>query len=157
MFGTLQVAHKHSRALLARGPLGTALITFPNVYLFQFAFTLLAPIMDAMLLWSLTTTFANRSMASNLQDSDSFRLIITYWLMFQTVDLAAAAVALRLDGATRSWPLLPLVVLQRFSYRQLLYVVAIRSIVAAIKGRIVGWGKLARSGRVSATTVRTIS
>ena len=151
MFGTLQVAHKHSVALLARGPLGTALITLPNVYLFQFVFTLLAPIMDAMLLWNVTTTFVNWSMASDLQDTGSFRLIVTYWLTFQTFDLVAAAIALRLDGAPRSWPLLPLVVLQRFCYRQLLYVVAIRSIVAAIKGRIVGWGKLARSGRVSST------
>jgi hypothetical protein len=43
-------------------------------------------------------------------------------------------------------------VLQRFCYRQLLYIIAIRSIAAAIKGRIVGWGKLARSGRVSTPT-----
>jgi peptidoglycan-N-acetylglucosamine deacetylase len=54
-----------------------------------------------------------------------------------------------LDGAPKSWSLLPLILLQRFCYRQLLYVVAIRSIAAAVKGRIVGWGKLARTGRVS--------
>jgi cellulose synthase/poly-beta-1,6-N-acetylglucosamine synthase-like glycosyltransferase/peptidoglycan/xylan/chitin deacetylase (PgdA/CDA1 family) len=151
MFGTLQVAHKHSGALL-RGPLGTALITLPNIYLFQFAFTLLAPIVDAMLLWSMVSMVADWSVAPDLQGTEGISPIIAYWLMFQSFDIAAAALALRLDGATRSWPLLPLVVLQRFCYRQLLYFVAIRSIAAAVKGRIVGWGKLARSGRVSSPT-----
>jgi hypothetical protein len=38
--------------------------------------------------------------------------------------------------------------LQRFTYRQLLYVTAIRSLLAAIKGTLVGWGKLVRTGNV---------
>ena len=149
MFGTLQVAHKHSRALIDGGPLGIALVTIPNVYLFQFAFTLLAPVVDAMLLWNASSALASSLLASGLQDTDSLRLIAAYWLLFQTLDLAAAAVALRLDGAPKSWSLLPLILLQRFCYRQLLYVVAIQSITTAVKGRIVGWGKLARTGRVA--------
>ena len=148
MFGTLQVAHKHSSALIAGRPLGIALITIPNVYLFQFAFTLLAPFMDAMALWSLSTTFTTSVMASGLQDVDGLRLLAGYWVLFQTLDMSAAAIALCLNGSQKDWSLLPLVFLQRFCYRQLLYVVAIQSIAAAAKGRIVGWGKLARTGRV---------
>ena len=42
----------------------------------------------------------------------------------------------------------PLLLAQRFVYRQLMYGVVIRSLVAALRGRMVGWGKLERSGSV---------
>ena len=55
MFGTLQVACKN--LITPRGmPLRIALITIPNVFLFSFAFTLLAPIVDAMLIMTLVTS-----------------------------------------------------------------------------------------------------
>ena len=38
---------------------------------------------------------------------------------------------------------------QRFIYRQLMYGVVIRSLVAALRGKMVGWGKLERTGRVA--------
>ena len=44
--------------------------------------------------------------------------------------------------------LLPLVVVQRFCYRQLLYWIAIRVAFSALKGRLISWGKLARTGHV---------
>ena len=47
------------------------------------------------------------------------------------------------------WRLLPLLFLQRFCYRQLLYVTAIRVAAAALKGRMLGWGTLTRTGRVA--------
>ena len=47
-----------------------------------------------------------------------------------------------INGEKAPWRLLPLLLVQRFSYRQLLYVVTIRSVLAAIKGRFIGWGKL---------------
>ena len=54
-----------------------------------------------------------------------------------------------LDGGRTEWRLVPLLILQRFSYRQLLYWVAVRTLLAAIKGSFVGWGKLIRTGSVS--------
>ena len=47
------------------------------------------------------------------------------------------------------WRLLPLLVLQRFCYRQLLYVTALRAALAALKGHMLGWNKLIRTGRVA--------
>jgi hypothetical protein len=38
---------------------------------------------------------------------------------------------------------------QRVTYRPLLYWVAIRALLAAIKGQFVGWGKLIRTGTVT--------
>ena len=39
-----------------------------------------------------------------------------------------------------------LMLAQRFVYRQLMYSVVIRSISAALRDKVVGWGKLERSG-----------
>jgi hypothetical protein len=41
-----------------------------------------------------------------------------------------------------------LIVLQRFAYRQIMYSVVIKSFYAAIRGRVVGWGRLERKATV---------
>ena len=38
--------------------------------------------------------------------------------------------------------LLPWLVLQRFGYRQLMYYIVIKAVLAALLGPLVGWGKL---------------
>jgi hypothetical protein len=43
-----------------------------------------------------------------------------------------------------------LLLAQRFVYRQLMYSVVIRAVSAAVRGVGTGWGKLERTGRVSA-------
>ncbi|MFN3351086.1 glycosyltransferase [Pseudorhodoplanes sp.] len=140
MFGTLQVAWKHAR--LAGPGRGVTLVVIPNIFLFQFGFTLLAPFMDALLIVAAGAAILNH-------DQETSTLLIGYWLMFQTVDAAAATIGIALSGDRANWRLLPLIIVQRFCYRQLLYVVAIRALFAAIKGRLVGWGKLVRTGSVA--------
>ena len=81
-------------------------------------------------------------------DAESLIKLLVYWLIFQTIDVAATSVGLGINGEKAPWRLLPLLLIQRFSYRQLLYVVTIRSVLAAAKGRFVGWGKLIRTGTV---------
>ncbi len=149
LFGTLQVAHKNAGTILRKGPLPLALITLPNVYLFQFTFALIAPLMDALLLWSVVETAMSYVETGRPQELNSLRPLLLYWAFFQLLDIGAAVAALRMD-ILRSWSLIPLIVLQRFCYRQLLYVVALRSLLAAVKGRFVGWGKLVRTGSVLA-------
>lgn len=152
MFGTLQVACKNLGALLRR-PRGLTFIAIPNVFLFQMVFTLLAPIVDAMLLWSIVGGFY----FGNSDQIESLLLIGRYWLVFQTAECLAAVVAIALSGPDRAryWRLVPLLLLQRFTYRQLLYVTAIRSLLAAVKGTLVGWGKLVRTGNVFAINRRS--
>ena len=147
MFGTLQAAFKHSGALLER-PRGISLITIPNVYLFQFGFTLLSPVMDAVLAASLLHVAVALACGWPLPHGGDLRLIAAYWIAFQAVDLAAAAAGIVLDGRSGYLRLLPLVVLQRFTYRQLLYVAAITALLASAKGSAAGWGKLLRTGNV---------
>jgi hypothetical protein len=56
-----------------------------------------------------------------------------------------------MDSARRPFPAFRLVA-QRFIYRQLMYGIVIRAVSAALRGRLVGWGKLERSGSVSSAT-----
>ena len=149
MFGTLQVAYKHSDALLMR-PTGVSMITIPNVFLFQFAFTLLAPLMDIMLIWTVSSEVMSYlfSLSIATYDPQTLLLLAQYWLIFQTFDLLAGAAALLLNGTSSEWKLMPLLLIQRFCYRQLLYFVVMRTLLTAIKGSFVGWGKLVRTGSV---------
>jgi len=146
MFGTLQVAWKHAGGLLQR-PNGTWIIV-PNVLLFQFAFTLLAPLMDILLVWTIAINVQSL-IAHGWMQAGTPMTLLAYWAFFQTVDVAAAGAAHVLDGQRPSWRLFPLLAVQRFTYRQLLYWIAVRTLLAAIKGTFVGWGKLIRTGSVS--------
>ena len=77
--------------------------------------------------------------------------MLTYWVVFTTVDILCGWVAYRLEPRERRYPAL-LLVMQRFIYRQLMYSVVIRAVWNALRGPWVGWGKLERSGRVEAFT-----
>jgi peptidoglycan-N-acetylglucosamine deacetylase len=149
MFGTLQVAYKHSDALLMR-PTGVSIITIPNVFLFQFAFTLLAPLMDIMLIWTVSSEVVSYVLSLSIAtyDPQTLLMIAEYWLMFQTFDLLAGAASLLLNGTSSEWKLMPLLLIQRFCYRQLLYFVVMQTLLTAAKGSLVGWGELVRTGSV---------
>lgn len=151
MYGTLQVAFKHRDALVQKTARGVGYVTIPNIVIFQFAFTLLAPLMDLMLLLSLIFEGREWMISSTGEISDSLQKIALYWLLFQGVDSLLAAVGLALNGDRRRWNLFPLIFIQRFCYRQLLYFVAIKTLLAAVRGQFVGWGKLLRTGNVQET------
>lgn len=146
LFGTLQIAWKHKGAMAAR-PSGISLVTLPNIIL-QFLFTLMAPIMDAALLLLLVATAASLMLSAEPIDAPTLQLLAAFWIGFQTLDLIAASIGVRLGGGRVTLDTVFLVLLQRITYRQLLYVTAIRALLAALKGTFVGWGKLVRTGRV---------
>jgi cellulose synthase/poly-beta-1,6-N-acetylglucosamine synthase-like glycosyltransferase/peptidoglycan/xylan/chitin deacetylase (PgdA/CDA1 family)/spore germination protein YaaH len=149
MFGTMQVAYKN-RAVMWRGkPSGIGLLGLPNVIVFQFLFTLIAPVMDLMLVWTAVAAVNSYTLQIDGTASSTLWTVATYWLYFQLIELAGSALAIALEGRRYLWRLLPLVLIQRFCYRQLLYVTAIRVAVAALKGRMLGWDKLMRTGAVA--------
>ena len=152
MFGTLQVACKNLPAVWRARPIGLGLFGLPNIIVFQFVFTLIAPAMDLMLLWSLISGVNNyvSGPADAVFPSPALRTVGAYWLYFQILEVATAALAIAIEHRGRTmWRLLPLLVLQRFCYRQLLYVTALRAALAALKGHMLGWNKLIRTGRVA--------
>ncbi len=75
--------------------------------------------------------------------------MLAFWAAFTAVDLGCGWVAYRLDAREGRFPAIRLLTM-RFGYRQLLYAVVLRAIGAAITGPRIGWGKLERSGRVTA-------
>ncbi len=147
-FGTLQCLWKHREVTLKphAGTLG--LIAIPQTWLFQFFFSLMAPIVDLMLIWRLTLSGFDLLQHPTEFDSATLQKVLFYYLVFLVVDLGTAALALAMER-TQQWSLLPTLVLQRFGYRQLMYGIIIKSMLAAAFGPLVGWGKLERKATVS--------
>ncbi|MBS0476620.1 MAG: glycosyltransferase family 2 protein, partial [Proteobacteria bacterium] len=146
-FGTLQCLWKH-RAVLRKGrPRGLAWFGMPQAWLFQILFAAISPLIDLALLISIigTTVRVHQHGWAQTQ-SDVLRMGI-YWVAFVSIDLLAGWVAYRLEPTRQRFPA-GLMLAQRLVYRQLMYTVVIRSIAAALRGGMVGWGKLERTGTV---------
>ena len=128
-FGTLQCLFKHRAAMGHDGAFGW--IALPSLWLYQILFPAISPFMDLAMLVSIFT--------------GQFLLLGAFFLGMSLLELAAAFIALRMDRGDMR--LLPWLILQRFVYRQLMYYVILKSIVSAIRGGAVGWGKLERTGK----------
>jgi len=63
---------------------------------------------------------------------------VLFFLGFLLIDVLTCVVAFALER-DEDWTLLIPVLLQRFYYRQLMYVVLFRSVKEAVSGRPVGW------------------
>ncbi|MBX7080673.1 MAG: glycosyltransferase [Nannocystaceae bacterium] len=128
-YGTYQCLAKH-RAALLRGTLGW--VALPNVLVFQVLFPLVSPIGDAALVLALV--------------SGSWSAVLSGYLGFLAMDLIASVLAFRLDRKPLRW--LPLLLIQRFTYRQFLYLVSARAMLAVLLGSRHGWRKLERTASV---------
>ncbi|HEX5945913.1 MAG TPA: bifunctional polysaccharide deacetylase/glycosyltransferase family 2 protein [Acidimicrobiales bacterium] len=127
-YGTLQAVWKHRRAVVEGRSIG--LIGLPYALMFQVVVALAGPVVDVAALYGLATSrAADVAMA---------------WLGFSAAQLLLAAFAMRLDGES----LRPLwaVPLQQVVYRQLMYLVVIQSVAAALAGTRLRWHKLRRLG-----------
>ncbi|HWD29571.1 MAG TPA: glycosyltransferase [Rhizomicrobium sp.] len=148
-FGTLQCLWKYSGMIFnpRYGALG--LFALPQVWLFQIALTALAPLADLLLIWQLIGQWiAYTQHGAEFSNTDLITVGI-YYVIFVIVDLLAAIFGFLMERG-EDWRLLWWLPLQRFGYRQLMYYVVVRSISAAIRGAVVGWGKLERTGTVKA-------
>jgi cellulose synthase/poly-beta-1,6-N-acetylglucosamine synthase-like glycosyltransferase len=147
MYGTLQASWKHRRLLLrpSGGTLG--FIALPNVIVFQIFFPLISPVMDFTMLWNTIEALLDylQHPASGL--SSGFWHSLFYYGLFLVIDMSTALIAYLFEP-DEDWRLLPWLPLQRFCYRQLMYYVAIRSFVAALRGPRVGWNSIQRYGSV---------
>jgi cellulose synthase/poly-beta-1,6-N-acetylglucosamine synthase-like glycosyltransferase/peptidoglycan/xylan/chitin deacetylase (PgdA/CDA1 family) len=134
-YGTMQAMWKHRRALFEKGPGGRfGRRGLLNLALFQTVLPLLSPLIDVFLVYGLIFL-------------DPATTVIA-WLAMLAVQLISTTYAFRLDGESLK-PLwrLPL---QQFVYRQLMYLVLIQSVLAALGGIRLGWQKLRRTGGLNA-------
>lgn len=149
-YGTLQCLWKH-RAVLATGkPKGLARVGLPQAMLFQVGFAAISPVIDLALLFSIVSTAMRVQAHGWAQTHTDLATMGTYWLAFTAIDVLAASIAFALSTRER-WSLMWLLIPQRIGYRQIMYYVVLKAITAALRGPRVGWGKLERSGRVTAS------
>jgi peptidoglycan-N-acetylglucosamine deacetylase len=83
---------------------------------------------------------------------DSLVITLSYFIAFMAMDFATVALAFIIER-DENWRLMLWLGLQRFCYRQILYYVVVKSVVAALFGPFVGWGKLDRKATVSLPVV----
>jgi peptidoglycan-N-acetylglucosamine deacetylase len=148
-YGTLQCLWKHRNALFRPRYGALGFVALPNVWIFQIIFPLISPIMDLMLVY---TIFANA--LDWLQQPSGYRFtnlqqVLFYYALFLAVDWSAACFAFALERREQ-WRLLWWLFLQRFCYRQVMYYVMLKSVATAIRGAVVGWGKMERKATVEA-------
>jgi peptidoglycan-N-acetylglucosamine deacetylase len=146
-FGTLQCMWKHRAAFLDPRSGSLGLIAMPNTWIFQLLFPAISPVADLMFLWSLVSVWLVRQQHGATYAVTDLVQVLTFYAVFLMVDWLAAVVAFLIEpGEDRS--LTWLIFLQRFAYRQVMYWVVVRAFVVAIRGRLVGWGKLERKATV---------
>jgi cellulose synthase/poly-beta-1,6-N-acetylglucosamine synthase-like glycosyltransferase len=140
-FGTLQAVWKH-RDAVGKPRYGTlGWIAIPNIFLFQIILPLVSPVIDLLFLLSLALwglaqlRIAHLPQLWTLQDVE--RSLI-FFAIFMVIDLLTCVVAFALER-NEDWTLLAPLILQRFYYRQMMYVVLFRALKEAVQGRPVGW------------------
>jgi len=140
-FGTLQAFWKHGDTLLRpkHGTLGW--IALPNIFIFQLVLPLISPVIDLMFfgslfLWGLAQIRITR--LPQLWTTADVEKSLFFFVGFVLIDILTCMVAFALERK-EDWTLLFPVLLQRFYYRQLMYVVLFRSVKEAVSGRPVGW------------------
>jgi cellulose synthase/poly-beta-1,6-N-acetylglucosamine synthase-like glycosyltransferase/spore germination protein YaaH/peptidoglycan/xylan/chitin deacetylase (PgdA/CDA1 family) len=140
-FGTLQAVWKH-RDAVGKPRYGTlGWIAIPNIFLFQIILPLVSPVIDLLFilsiaLWGLAQfPIAHLPQLWKIQDVE--RSLI-FFAIFMLIDLLTCVVAFALEK-NEDWTLLAPLILQRFYYRQMMYVVLFRALKEAVQGRPVGW------------------
>lgn len=147
VFGTLQCLWKHADVMLNPrcGTLG--MIAMPQVWVFQILFSVISPLVDLLLVWQGIATYLGYLQHRAQFSPDNLEKTGLYYLAFLLVDLTAGLVAFSFERS-ENWRLVFWLPLQRFGYRQLMYLVVLKSIVAALRGLLVGWGKQERKATV---------
>lgn len=131
-FGTMQAAWKHRDALFnySYGSLG--FVALPSIWIFQVLLGAISPLADLAMI---ATLFAG-----------NWPVILLYYFAFFGVELLTGFLAYYLEGESPRDLLL--LFPQRLFYRQLMNYVIGKSVLYAIQGRLVGWGKLERKASV---------
>ena len=135
-FGTLQAAWKHRDALFIPKYGSLGFVALPSIWLFQVLLSGLSP-------------FAELSMLLALALGNG-RIVLLYYLAFFVLELLTGVLAYVLEGEP-AWDL-TILFFQRIFYRQLMHYVLGKTLLYALRGRLVGWGKIERRASVGQVT-----
>lgn len=131
-FGIMQSFWKHKDVCFNVSYKALGLLALPNILIFQVLIPLLAPIADIIMVAEI--------LAGN------FGRIFFYYIAFLVVESVGAMVAFSFEGENigKLWLLIP----QRLIYRYFIWWALIKAILKAIKGELISWGRLIRTGSV---------
>jgi cellulose synthase/poly-beta-1,6-N-acetylglucosamine synthase-like glycosyltransferase/peptidoglycan/xylan/chitin deacetylase (PgdA/CDA1 family)/spore germination protein YaaH len=131
-FGTLQAAWKHRDALFVPRYGALAFVALPSIWIFQVLLAALSPFAEVAMIVAL---FAG-----------NWPIVLAFYLGFFVLEFLTGLLAYALEGV-KPWDL-SLLFFQRVYYRELMYYVVAKSLIYAVRGRVVGWGKLERRATV---------
>ena len=131
-YGTLQCLWKHRDMVFNWNYRALGWFSLPSVWFFQIILVAITPMVDLFLLASLPF--------------GAWRAVLPFVIVFLAMDviLATLACILERESILRAWRILPM----RLIYRPMLSYVIWKAILRAIKGALVGWGKLERTASV---------
>ncbi|MEA2474333.1 MAG: hypothetical protein QOE06_2248 [Thermoleophilaceae bacterium] len=131
-YGTMQAIWKHRAAVVRPREWRIGRVAIPYLLLFQILLPLLAPLIDLFAIYGIVFL-------------DPLP-VIGYWLGFNALNLLLGWYAFRLDHESpRPLWAMPL---QQFVYRQLMYLVAIESVISALLGNRIRWQPMERTGEL---------
>jgi cellulose synthase/poly-beta-1,6-N-acetylglucosamine synthase-like glycosyltransferase len=132
-YGIMQSVWKNRDEVFSGKHKGLGYVAIPNAIIFQFILPLMTPLIDLLLVFSLI--------------GGHWWQTFLFYVVFTAVDIIAAVFAFSYENENilKLWYLIP----QRIIYRQLMFWVLCRSYLAAVKGTLIGWGVLKRTGNVA--------
>jgi cellulose synthase/poly-beta-1,6-N-acetylglucosamine synthase-like glycosyltransferase/spore germination protein YaaH/peptidoglycan/xylan/chitin deacetylase (PgdA/CDA1 family) len=131
-FGIMQSFWKHRRKLFSLSRRNMGWFLLPNMLVYQLMLPLFSPLVDLMLLVSLV--------------SGKTMVVIALYFGYMLIDIMISAVAYYIDRGKIPAMKLLLIIPQRIIYRQLLFLVLCQSYLRAVRGELVHWGILKRTG-----------
>lgn len=146
-FGMMQTAWKHRGAARERPVLGR--VALPDLWLFGVGLGLLAPLADLVLLGVVLHLGIDWALGVPPTAQGGAATMVAAWLALPALETLALLAALRFQRDEPRWLLL-LLPFQRLVYRPLLYLTVWRAVLLALVGRLAGWGKPIRTGRLRA-------
>lgn len=132
-FGILQVLWKHKHNLLKSRYGAFSMVVMPTMWIYNFFLLLLAPVIDL-------------AIAHSLMDGEIF-MTAYYAASFFVLDLGVSILAFRL--AHEDYRQLAWLFWQRFFYRQLLYYIITKALLAAVRGSQIYWWKIRRKATIT--------
>ena len=131
-FGMMQSFWKHRDLLFNTRQPNIGWIILPNLLVYNFIIPLFSPVVDIMFISGLFTYNAAE--------------YTFFYCLYFFIDCLISILAYRLDKRKFKLKHASYLFVQRFVYRQLLFVVLIKAFLKAMKGEMVLWGVLKRTG-----------
>jgi len=133
-FGMMQTFWKHRDLLFNPRRPNLGWIMMPNLLIFGFIIPLLSPVVDLLFVIGLFSSHA--------------LFYAMMYVLFFLVDWVVSALAYKYDGKKFTLWNAGVLFVQRFAYRQIFFIILIKSYLKAMKGELASWGILKRTGNV---------